>query len=219
MPITRGFLGTHAPEVRRDTFFARQTRLLPSLLLLFAMLAPGHVLAQIRVEKDDIPFMPQECMMRYLPDSDIGRHWAMLLKANGGDIGITHYCLGMKGVIDLYRGVPKPQVRSWINTTFNEFKYVEDRWPEDHMLRPSIEIAKGRVRYYERKYDQAAAHFERAIKLNENLVDGYAWLSDALMESGKHEAARAVIKIAVEKFPGNRKIELRRAEQEKSRKK
>lgn len=217
MPITRGFLGKQNPKAPRDTFFARQKKLLPSLVLVFATMAPGHAIAQIRVEKEDIPFMPQECMMRYLQDSEIGRHWAMVLKNNGGDIGITHYCIGMKGVIDLYRGVPKSEVRSWINSTFNEFKYVEDRWPEDHILRPSIEIAKGRVRYYERKYDQAAAHFERAIQLNENLVDGYAWLSDALTESGKHEAARAVIKSALEKFPGNRKIELRKAEQEKGR--
>lgn len=218
MPTEICLSGNGKPATQHKSSVAKLRKLVPHLLLLLANFASTNVFAQIRVEKDDISLLPQECMMRYRPESEVGRHWASILKNNGGDIGITHYCVGMKGVFDIYRGVPKPDRAHWIKATLNEFSYVEDRWPENHILRPSIEIAKGRVRYYEQKYDQATAHFKRAIQLNENLVDGYAWLSDSLMESGKKEEAHEVIKAAAEKFPGNRKIELRIKEYNKGKK-
>jgi tetratricopeptide (TPR) repeat protein len=175
--------------------------------------------AQTTINPEDLPFLPHACHIRWNPNSETAIRWTKILSSGGGMVGITHYCMGMKAVNDLFRGVDPSERGHKISTIFNEFKYVEDRWPENHILRPSIEMSKGRVRLFQKKYNEAISHFKKAVVLDPSQADGYAALSDTLMEMGHKDDAYKLLKEALEKLPENRKLLLRVAEIENTNKK
>ncbi len=189
------------------------------LAIFFVFFNAMNASAQTTINPEDLPFLPLACHIKWNPNSEMANRWTKILSSGGGTIGISHYCMGMKGVNDLYRGVDISERKNKISVIFNEFKYVEDRWPESHVLRPSIEISKGRVRLFQRKHAEAIGHFKKAIALDPNQADGYAALSDTLMEMGHRDDAYKLLKEALEKLPENRKLLLRVAEIENTNKK
>jgi protein O-mannosyl-transferase len=196
-PFLFSILGTLAMSAGLFLVRRRWPGLLAVWLSYLVILAPNSGIVRIggQIAADRYSYMSMVGWV-ILAAACLGRSWQTPWRANPGAIGIITLCLGaLVGLVPMTWG----QCRTWRDSE-TLWGHALNRGPGNAWLAHNN---LGVVLYRQKRFEEAAAHYAEALRLNPVYIDAYNNLARVLSRQGKNEAAAAIYAAALRLDPGH----------------
>ena len=157
--------------------------------------------------EQELKSLPPYCtarlsMSKPLANEEQIKRWQNIL----GDafLHIHHYCNGLNFLNRIHRAIGDKNYL--LGRALQNFQYMY-RIPENHFLRPELELNIGQVHYMADQIPQAMASFRKAIQMKPSYERAYLLLSFCFRRVGDRTSAVRALQEGLTKVPDSRALQ------------
>jgi len=119
---------------------------------------------------------------------------------------IHHYCYGLHALHKSHSVFDSNEKKQWLEIALYQWKYVDERWPENFRLRPELYLKWGESLLETGNPASAIAKFKKAIATKPDYSLPYVALADYFSKHGNREEALKWVRAGLKQVPKSRKL-------------